>query len=47
MQNKLLLTKIGGMNMNANEQLDFLIDYLTDERNEVIDVPDDIKSKKD
>lgn len=35
------------MNMNANEQLDFLIDYLTDERNEVIDVPDDIKSKKD
>ena len=35
------------MNMNANEQLDFLIDYLTDERNEVIDVLDDIQSKKD
>lgn len=33
--------------MNTAEQLDFLINYLVDERGESIDVPSDIQSKKD
>ncbi|WP_298499825.1 protein-ADP-ribose hydrolase [uncultured Methanobrevibacter sp.] len=32
--------------MNSDEQLDFLIKYLIDERNEIIDVPDDIQEKR-
>lgn len=32
--------------MNSEKQLDFLIDYLIDERNEAVDIPQDIQSKK-
>ena len=37
----------GGIKINTEEQLDFLINYLIDERNELIDIPNDIQSKKD
>lgn len=33
--------------MNTTEQLDFLIDYLLDERNDFTDIPHDLQSKKD
>ncbi|AMD16643.1 appr-1-p processing enzyme family domain-containing protein [Methanobrevibacter sp. YE315] len=33
--------------MNKEEQLDFLINYLIDERNESIEIPQDYKSKRD
>ena len=33
--------------MNRQEQLDFLIRYLTDERNESIEIPRDYKAKRD
>ena len=33
--------------MNKEEQLDFLINYLIDERKESIDIPQDYKSKRD
>ena len=33
--------------MNREEQLDFLINYLIDERNEVIEIPQDYKAKRD
>ena len=32
--------------INATEQLDFLIDYLIEERGEEIDVPQDYHSKR-
>ena len=34
------------MKINTNEQLDFLINYLIDERDENINVPDDFESKR-
>ena len=33
--------------MNREEQLDFLINYLIDERNEAIEIPQDYKAKRD
>lgn len=33
--------------MNAHEQLDFLINYLLDERNDSIDIPNDLQGKKE
>ena len=36
----------GGININSEEQLDFLINYLIEERNEIIDVPDDYSDKR-
>ena len=37
----------GEIKINSKEQLDFLIDYLIEERNEVIEVPDDYSAKRD
>lgn len=37
----------GGIKINTNEQLDFLINYLCEERGEKISIPDDIDDKKD
>lgn len=42
----LLITKFGGIRIDTEQQLDFLIEYLIDERNERIDVPKDIQSKR-
>ena len=36
----------GGIKINGEEQLDFLINYLIEERNEIIDVPDDYSDKR-
>ena len=33
--------------MNIEEQLDFLINYLIDERNEPIEIPHDYNAKRD
>ncbi len=45
--NYIIINKLfGGIKIKTAEQLDFLINYLIDERNEVIDIPNDIQSKK-
>ena len=42
----LILTNSGGIKINADEQLDFLIKYLIDERDENINVPNDYYAKR-
>lgn len=37
---------MGGIRINTEEQLDYLVNYLIDEREEDIDVPDDYYSKR-
>ena len=37
---------MGGIRINTEEQLDYLVNYLIDERGEDIDVPDDYYSKR-